>query len=174
MQKELVAKGYSLKVYDCYRPQKAVDDFVAWSEDVKDQKMKAEFYPLVDKKDAFKLGYIASRSGHSRGSTLDLKVIKLLAATNAVWKEGDKLLDCAAPHSKRFADNSIDMGTGYDCFDDKAATKSPGLGRQVKANRLLLKNVMERHGFENYEKEWWHYTFKPEPYPDTFHNFDRN
>jgi D-alanyl-D-alanine dipeptidase len=66
------------------------------------------------------------------------------------------------------------MGTGYDCFDDKAATESPGLGRQVKANRLLLKNVMERHGFENYEKEWWHYTFKPEPYPDAFHNFDRN
>ena len=172
VQSELVAKGYSLKVYDCYRPQKAVDDFVAWSEDVADQKMKAEFYPRVDKKDAFRLGYIAFRSGHSRGSTVDLTVIKLPASANAGWKEGDKLLDCAAPRSQRFKDNSIDMGTGYDCFDDKAATLSPGLGGKVMANRLLLKQAMEKHGFENYEKEWWHYTLKSEPYPDTFHNLD--
>jgi zinc D-Ala-D-Ala dipeptidase len=172
VQADLVAIGYSLKVYDCYRPQKAVDDFVAWSEDVADQKMKAEFYPRVDKKDAFKLGYIAARSGHSRGSTLDLTVIKLPAVASAAWKDGDKLLDCAAPRSKRFADNSIDMGTGYDCFDDKAATASPGLSKEVKSNRQLLKQAMEKHGFENYEKEWWHYTLKSEPYPDTFHDFD--
>lgn len=172
VQADLMSIGYSLKVYDCYRPQKAVDDFVAWSEDVADQKMKAEFYPRVDKKDAFKLGYIAARSGHSRGSTLDLTVIKLPAVASAKWNDGDKLLDCAAPRPKRFADNSIDMGTGYDCFDDKAATASPGLSKEVKTNRQLLKRAMEKHGFENYEKEWWHYTLKSEPYPDTFHDFD--
>jgi D-alanyl-D-alanine dipeptidase len=125
VQKELVAKGYSLKVYDCYRRQKAVDDFVAWSEDVKDQKMKAEFLiPRVDKKDAFKLGYIASRSGHSRGSTLDFKVIKLRQPPTQFGNR-EISLDCAAPHSKRFADNSIDMGTGYDCFNDRPQPKVP-------------------------------------------------
>ncbi len=172
VQKDLYAKGYSLKAYDCYRPQKAVDDFVAWAKQASDQKMKAEFYPRVDKKDAFKLGYIATRSGHSRGSTIDLTLVKLPLIASATWKDGEPLVDCTAPYQSRFNDNSIDMGTGYDCFDDKAATLSAGIAEVAKANRLLLKQAMEHQGFGNYEKEWWHYTLKNEPYPDTYHDFD--
>ena len=110
-------EGYTLKVYDCYRPQRAVDDFVAWGKRLGDQRMKAEFYPRVDKRDVFKEGYIAEKSGHSRGSTVDLTLVRRPAARQERYERGDRLRDCAAPRSRRFRDNSIDMGTGYDCFD---------------------------------------------------------
>lgn len=172
VQSDLKMQGYSLKAYDCYRPAKGVADFVAWSKEEKDQKMKGEFYPRVEKKDAFKLGYIASRSGHSRGSTIDLTLVKLPIVESAAWKEGDKLVDCSSPYGQRYGDNSIDMGTGYDCFDDKAATENTSVGKEAMANRLLLKQAMEKHGFENYAKEWWHYTLKGERYPNTYHDQD--
>lgn len=168
VQAELRPQKKSLKVYDCYRPQRAVNDFMEWSKDTADQKMKAEFYPRVDKKDAFKLGYIAEKSGHSRGSTVDLTIIPVPAPKQAEYKPGQKLVDCTASAKKRFKDNTLDMGTGYDCFDSMAATANEKIAVQAKKNRQLLKSVMEKHGFVNYGQEWWHYTLANEPHKDTY------
>lgn len=175
-QQDFLERGYTLKVYDCYRPQRAVNDFVGWAENPADQRMKAEFYPRVDKSTLFSDGYIAERSGHSRGSTVDLTLVALPADLPAVepYTSGQPLVDCAAPQELRFPDDSIDMGTGYDCFDTLANTLDPRIDGDQAKNRLLLAEGLERHGFVNYDKEWWHYTYKPdghEPYPDTFFDF---
>lgn len=174
-QRDFTEDGYTLKVYDCYRPQRAVDDFVAWARDLTDQRMKAEFYPRVDKSALFADGYIAERSGHSRGSTVDLTLVPLPAVPEPPFVPGQPLVDCAAPQGIRFADNSVDMGTGYDCFDTLANTEDPRItGIQAK-NRTLLLEGLERQGFVNYDKEWWHFTYRPadagEPYPDTLFDF---
>lgn len=167
-QQEFVEQGYSLKVYDCYRPQRAVDEFVGWAKNLADQRMKAEFYPRVDKTRLFADGYIAEQSGHSRGSTVDLTLVALPAREQPAYVPGQPLVDCTAPVSQRFPDDTIDMGTGYDCFDTLAHTLDPRVqGEQLK-NRLLLKEGLERQGLQNYEYEWWHFTFKPETYPDTY------
>lgn len=170
-QSTFLEQGYSLKIYDCYRPQRAVNDFVAWAINPFDQRMKAEFYPRVDKSQLFADGYIAEKSGHSRGSTVDLTLVRLPATPQPPFVPGQPLVDCAAPVSERFPDNTIDMGTGYDCFDTLAHTLDPRIqGEQLK-NRLLLKDGLEEQGLENYEHEWWHFTFKPEVYPETFFDF---
>jgi D-alanyl-D-alanine dipeptidase len=117
VQQSVRAKGYTLKVYDCYRPQRSVDAFVKWGKDLSDQRMKAEFYPRVRKARVFKEGYIATQSGHSRGSTMDLTLVKLPPREQERYRRGDRLRDCAGPRNRRFRDNTIDMGTGYDCFD---------------------------------------------------------
>ena len=114
-------RGYTLKVYDCYRPQRAVDDFVAWGKRLKDQRMKAEFYPRVDKRKCSRTATSPTKSGHSRGSTVDLTLVKRPPAKQERYHRGDRLRDCADPRAKRFRDNSIDMGTGYDCFDLQVA-----------------------------------------------------
>lgn len=142
-QAELKDFGLTLKVFDCYRPQRAVDDFVAWAKDAADVKRKKEFYPAVDKADLFKDGYIAAKSGHSRGSTMDLTVAELSG--------GD-----------------LDMGTAFDYFDPLAHTANPAITRAQKDNRLLLKALMEAHGFKNLPDEWWHFTLIREPYPDRY------
>lgn len=163
--------GYSLKVYDCYRPQTAVDDFVGWAKRLNDNRMKAEFYPDVDKSQLFADGYIASQSGHSRGSTVDLTLVRLPAAQQPRWRPSMGLVPCYAPYEERFPDNTVDMGTGYDCFDTLSNTLDPRIRGEARANRLLLKDVLESAGFTNYDKEWWHYTFDGEPFPDTYFDF---
>ncbi|GHE74297.1 M15 family metallopeptidase [Streptomyces sp. AC04842] len=170
-QRRLLPQGYSLKVYDCYRPQRAVDHFVRWAEDLDDQTMKAEFYPNVDKTRLFADGYIAEKSGHSRGSTVDLTVVKLPARPTRPYRPGEPLTPCFAPQDERFPDNSVDMGTGYDCFDTLSHTLDPRITGEQRANRMLLKNTLEDLGFVNLAEEWWHYTFKPEAYPDTYFDF---
>jgi len=175
-QWDFVERGYTLKVYDCYRPQRAVDDFAGWAADPGDQRMKAEFYPRVDKTTLFDDGYIAARSGHSRGSTVDLTLVALPAGpASAPYVPGQPLVDCAAPPALRFPDDSIDMGTGFDCFDTLANTADPRIEGEAMKNRLLLREGLERVGFVNYDKEWWHYTYRPngngEPYPDTYFDF---
>jgi zinc D-Ala-D-Ala dipeptidase len=170
-QLKLLRKGYSLKVYDCYRPQRAVDQFVAWAEDLDDQAMKGEFYPRVEKARLFADGYIAEKSGHSRGSTMDLTVVRLPAAPTRQYRPGEALVPCYAPQAERFPDNSIDMGTGFDCFDTLAHTLDPRIHGRQRANRLLLKNTLEQLGFVNLAEEWWHYTYQPEPFPNTFFDF---
>lgn len=170
-QSEFVEQGYSLKIYDCYRPQRAVNDFVAWAKDLADQRMKAEFYPRVDKTQLFADGYIAEQSGHSRGSTVDLTLVALPAMPEPVYVPGQPLVDCAAPATERFPDPTIDMGTGYDCFDTLSHTFDPRIqGDQLK-NRLLLKDGLEKQGFEYYPNEWWHFTYKPESFPETYFDF---
>ncbi|MFK4147362.1 M15 family metallopeptidase [Streptomyces sp. NPDC004065] len=170
-QRQLLRRGYTLKVYDCYRPQRAVDHFVRWARDLDDQSMKGEFYPDVDKTRLFEDGYIAAKSGHSRGSTLDLTIVRLPAVPTRPYVPGEPLVPCYAPRGQRFPDNSLDMGTGYDCFDTLAHTLDPRIKGRQRANRLLLKNTLERLGFVNLAEEWWHYTFKPEPSPDTYFDF---
>ena len=166
-QKRVNEQGYTLKVYDCYRPQRAVDHFVRWSENGS-QKMKREFYPRVDKARVFDLGYVARRSGHSRGSTVDLTLVRLPAKPQPQWsREEFGLVRCTAPRKRRFPDNSIAMGTSYDCFDTRSHTFS---GR-ARDNRLLLRRTMDRAGFEPYDNEWWHFTLRDERYPDRYFDF---
>ncbi|AGL17105.1 M15 family metallopeptidase [Actinoplanes sp. N902-109] len=170
-QRAVRKQGYTLKVYDCYRPQRAVDDFVDWAEDTADQRMKREFYPALDKSVLFDEGYIASKSGHSRGSTLDLTLVELPPRPQPAYRPGQPLVPCTAPAAQRFPDNSIDMGTGYDCFDTLANTLDPRVTGVAHTHRLLLKKAMTDAGFTNYDLEWWHYTLNDEPYPDTYFTF---
>ncbi len=171
-QSRLRRRGYTLKVYDCYRPQRAVNHFVRWARDLDDQAMKREFYPRVDKSRLFADGYIAERSGHSRGSTVDLTLVKLPARKQPRWsRRRHGLVRCFAPVGKRFPDNTVDMGTGYDCFDTLAHTLDARIQGRARRNRLLLKRTLERVGFENYENEWWHYTLRDERYPDRYFDF---
>jgi zinc D-Ala-D-Ala dipeptidase len=171
VQEELREFSLSLKIYDCYRPQRAVNHFVEWARKVDDTKMKKEFYPAVDKRNLFKDGYIADRSGHSRGSTVDLTIVPVPVPKQEDYVPGQKLRECYLPVGQRFGDNSIDMGTGFDCFDELAHPANSRVGVAQRMNRLLLKSLMEKHGFGNYDKEWWHFTLKAEPYPDTFFDF---
>ena len=170
-QTKLLRQGYTLKVYDCYRPQRAVDHFVRWAKDLDDQAMKGEFYPKVDKTRLFADGYIAEKSGHSRGSTVDLTIVELPARPTKPYVPGQPLVPCYAPQHERFPDNSVDMGTGYDCFDTLSHTLDPRVQGEQRANRLLLKSTLEGLGFVNLAEEWWHFTYKPEPYPDTYFDF---
>jgi zinc D-Ala-D-Ala dipeptidase len=169
-QAALEPKGYTLKVYDCYRPQRAVDHFIRWSQNG-NQRMKREFYPRVDKARVFDLGYVARRSGHSRGSTVDLTLVKLPAKPQPQWsREEFGLTPCTAPYRRRFPDNSVNMGTSYDCFDARSHTFN-SRGR-IRSNRLLLRRTMVRAGFEPYDKEWWHFTLRKERYPDRYFDFE--
>jgi D-alanyl-D-alanine dipeptidase len=168
VQARVTEQGYTLKVYDCYRPQRAVDHFVRWSENGS-QRMKREFYPRVDKSRVFDLGYIARRSGHSRGSTVDLTLVKLPAKAQPEWsREEFGLVRCTAPR-RGYPDNSINMGTSYDCFDTRSHTYN-SRGR-VRANRLRLRRAMEREGFAPYDNEWWHFTLRNERYPGRYFDF---
>ena len=171
VQIELMSLGLSLKIYDGYRPQRAVDHFVRWAKALDDTLMKTEFYPDVEKRRLFRDGYIASQSGHSLGSTVDLTIVAMPPAAQPEYSPGDSLCDCRAEKSQRFPDNGLDMGTNWDCFDPLSHTANPEIGGQQRANRLLLKSLMEKYGFRNYSKEWWHFTLKDEPFPDTYFDF---
>ena len=171
VQAAVRARGYTIKVYDCYRPRRAVADFAAWAGRPADTRMKAEFYPRVDKSTLFEDGYLARRSGHSRGSTVDLTLVRLPAAAMPRYVPGQRLVSCYAPAGRRFRDNSIDMGTGYDCFDPLANTLDPRITGAQRANRLLLRDAMTAAGFRNYAGEWWHYTLVDEPFPATYYDF---
>jgi D-alanyl-D-alanine dipeptidase len=150
VQEELKFFGLGLKIYDAYRPQRAVDDFVRWGKDFSDTLMQAEHYPKVQKKDLFREGYIAERSSHSRGSTVDLTIVCL---------------------DKQSAESDLDMGTRFDFFGPEAWPKSPLVSSVQRAHRMLLQILMSKHGFEPYPKEWWHFTLKREPFPHTYFNF---
>jgi D-alanyl-D-alanine dipeptidase len=147
VQKELEQQGMCLLVFDGYRPQQAVNHFVQWAQDLNDTINKRQFYPDVYKKDLFNEGYIASRSGHSKGSTVDLTIFS--DKTNA----------------------PLDMGTDYDFFGEESWIYHEGLTEVQKKNRQILQDVMLKHGFSNYAKEWWHFTLKGAPFQDTFFDF---
>jgi D-alanyl-D-alanine dipeptidase len=151
VQQQLLPQHLSLKVYDCYRPEVAVNDFVVWSKDIKNQKMKAQYYPRVNKADFFKLGYVAEKSGHTRGSTVDLTVVKL--------------------NNKNRPSAELVMGTHYDFMDERSHALNSAIKGQSKQNRKLLINAMETAGFVHYENEWCHITLKSEVFPETYFNF---
>jgi D-alanyl-D-alanine dipeptidase len=172
IQTELRKQNYSLKVYDCYRPNCAVKDFLRWSQRPDENKMKAEFYPRIEKNKLFSLGYIAKRSSHSRGSTVDLTLISLKNNMRGEsYSQSTALRACYAPWSVRFRDNSLDMGTGYDCLDKTAHIGSKAISPQAIRNRLFLMRMMTRYGFRPYKKEWWHFTLKNEPHKKINFNF---
>jgi D-alanyl-D-alanine dipeptidase len=147
VQEDLRPFGLGLKIYDAYRPQRAVNHFIRWAKDLQDTKTKKAYYPMVKKEDLFRLGYIADRSSHSRGSTVDLTIISL----------GDK--------------KEIDMGTGYDWFGQESWPDNPTVSPEQRAHRLLLQTLMTKHGFAPYPQEWWHFTLKEEPFPETYFDF---
>ena len=163
-------RGLSLKVYDCYRPQRAVNDFVNWAADPDDTLLQHRFYPEVPKSELFARGYIAEQSGHSRGSTVDLTLVPTGSAQPVIDHFANRY-DCRRSPPLRYPDNSLDMGTGYDCFDPLSHTDNPGLNSQVLANRQLLRSFMEAAGFSNYPQEWWHYTLVEEPFTDRYFDF---
>ncbi len=171
VQSDLKPFSLSLKIYDCYRPQRAVNHFVRWAKDINDTRTKKEFYPTVDKSRLFADGYIAEKSGHSRGSTIDLTIVPVPTPAQETYKPGQELFACFLPAEKRFGDNSVDMGTGFDCFHKRAHTANGEVNPDQRMRRLLLKSLMEKHGFGNYELEWWHFTLKAEPFPDTYFDF---
>ncbi len=169
VQARLLPMGLSLKVYDCYRPQMAVNNFAAWAKDLGDNKMKSEYYPNVAKRDLFPQGYIALHSSHSRGSATDLTIVPL----NSTIPDARtfKLVACTAPKRLRAPDNSLDFGTGFDCFSPVAHPDYAHLSPQIKANRLLLQTLMVDAGFKPLKQEWWHFSLRHEPYPNTYFNF---
>lgn len=147
VQRELSASGRGLKVFDCYRPVRAVADFASWARDRGDERMKAEFYPNVDKSRLFELGYIAERSGHSRGSTLDLTIVDLASGAE------------------------LEMGTPYDLFDPRSWPSDESVPPTARENRMALQRVMVAHGFRPLREEWWHFTLEGEPFPETYFDF---
>lgn len=148
VQLELQDQNLCLLIYDGYRPQRAVNHFIRWAKDLGDTLQKKEFYPKVNKRYLFREGYIASRSGHSRGSTVDLTIID------------------------RNTNIPIDMGHPYDFFGRESWINHPDLTKTQLENRQLLQRVMLKYNFRNYEKEWWHFTLRWEPFPETYFDFE--
>lgn len=163
VQKELKKDGYCLVVYDAYRPQQAVNHFIRWSEDTHDQLKKDHYYPHIDKANVFDLGYVGKRSGHSRGSTIDLTLIKAGKVPHPIQVK-DRILKNNVV-IKFLDDGTMDMGSSFDLFDSASHTENDRIDEQSKKNRAYLKNVMGKFGFKNYEKEWWHFTLIGEPHP---------
>jgi len=144
VQKKLKTFSLGLKIFDAYRPQKAVDHFVRWGKDLSDIKMKEAFYPNVEKKNLFKEGYIAKHSGHSRGSTVDLTII-----------DAESKIE-------------LDMGSSFDFFGTNSWVHYRNITAEQRANRMLLHMIMLKYGFKSYAQEWWHFTLKNEPYTKYF------
>ncbi|MDB5599959.1 MAG: D-Ala-D-Ala dipeptidase [Xanthobacteraceae bacterium] len=144
--RDIADKGLVLKVFDCYRPQRAVAHFVRWARDIDNRATKPTFYPQIDKQDLFKLGYIAERSGHSRGSTMDLTLARA---------DGGEL----------------DMGSKFDFFGPISWPSSRSVSAEARANRMLLAGAMRQRGFVPYSREWWHFTLREEPFPNTYFDF---
>jgi zinc D-Ala-D-Ala dipeptidase len=174
VQENVKKDGYCLVIYDAYRPQKAVNNFIKWADDLKYQNKKAQYYPRVDKAKVFDLGYIAKRSGHSRGSTVDITIIKDGRKPHEVIEQNRKLLD--GFEIKFLDDGTVDMGSSFDLFDEASHFENNLIEEKYKKRRTYLKNVMEKHGFKNLAEEWWHFTLKDEPYKanleSSYFNFD--
>jgi zinc D-Ala-D-Ala dipeptidase len=163
VQRKLTEKKLSLIVWDCYRPKRAVNDFLRWSKDPTHSEMKAEFYPRADKEKLFAFGYLARPSAHSRGSAVDLGIVPatfLSAPPNA--SQPPKA--CTSPKGERFEDGTIDFGTGYDCLDVLAYTSNARVGGTALRNRQTLKSCMQGAGFRPYAREWWHFELIDEPF----------
>jgi D-alanyl-D-alanine dipeptidase len=172
-QAELKQSNYTLMVYDCYRPQDATNDLLAWSKD-SSTKMKNRFYPHIDKSNIFSDNYISDTSSHSRGSAVDLTIVPIPTPHPETYIRGEVLEPCTDPYLKRFQDSSVDMGTGFDCLDPNSNSSSKNVSIVAYHHRMILKEIMEKYGFDPLDNEWWHFTLKNEPYPNTYFNFPVN
>ena len=144
---EMIVKGYRLKVFDAYRPVSAVKHFILWAIEDQDIRMKPYFYPDVEKQELFSLGYIAKESSHSRGSAVDLTLLDM--------KTGKEL----------------DMGSSFDMFSEISHPDYRGITEEQYDNRMFLQSAMINNGFQPLECEWWHFSLKDEPYPNTYFSF---
>jgi D-alanyl-D-alanine dipeptidase len=155
--RDIEPQGLAIKAFDCYRPVRAVAHFVRWAQNLADVTRKTEFYPDTDKRDLFRDGYIAARSGHSRGSTLDMTLVRRLGGKDLGGKD--------------LGGEELDMGTPFDFFSPRSAPSDTSVSAAARANRRLLAEAMQRRGFIPYSKEWWHFTLRGEPFPDTYFDF---
>ena len=167
VQEDLARGGFGLKVYDCYRPTRAVAAMARWANDGTRDDPTKRFYPTLEKHTLFGLGYIASQSAHSTGIAIDLTMVRVPTATAAPYDPAARYGAGTAPAAQRAPDSSIDMGTGFDCFDLKSHTASDAIGAEPKRWRGVLLQAMARHGFKNYFREWWHFTYGARP-PQAF------
>jgi zinc D-Ala-D-Ala dipeptidase len=171
VQSELLEKKLSLIVWDCYRPLRAVGDFINWSRSQQRPLMKAEFFPRTNKSEFFARGYLSSHSAHSRGSTVDVGIITDAVRAPPAFDAAMPLIPCTAPKGVRFDDGTIDFGTGYDCLDPLARTSNPDVSKEAHLNRILLQHVMQQHGFRPYAREWWHFELSNDPFPGQSFDF---
>jgi zinc D-Ala-D-Ala dipeptidase len=144
--RDLQPRGFKLKVFDCYRPRRAVAHFLRWAQAIGDVARKPMFYPDLDKRELFTEGYLSSRSGHSRGSAVDLTIVNE-------------------------AGSELDMGTPFDFFGPRSWPSDKRVSARARANRALLASAMRRHGFSSHSKEWWHFTLRDEPFPRSYFDF---
>jgi D-alanyl-D-alanine dipeptidase len=158
VQEELALQNLSLKMFDCYRPARAVADMVAWSRDGRETPAQKRYNPSFSKADLFRLGYIAERSGHSTGAALDLTLVDLKADNSASFDPAKDYGDCTANVNLRAPEGSVDMGTGYDCSDPRSHTAAKSITAAQRRWRQKLVMLMARRGFVNYSKEWWHFS----------------
>ncbi|BCJ62486.1 M15 family metallopeptidase [Micromonospora endophytica] len=168
VQDAALAVGRSLKVYDCYRPQRATDDFLHWAGQPGQDAMRVAFHPRVAKAELVDRGYLGAPSAHSRGSTVDVTLVDVPAPEQPRYVPGQPLAACTAPQAQRFADNSVDMGTGFDCFDPSSHIDSDQIDPTARENRRQLRQLMTAGGFVGYDQEWWHFRYGDEPWPDTY------
>jgi D-alanyl-D-alanine dipeptidase len=157
VQQDLKPRGLSLKVFDCYRPRRASRDMLAWANGAEAPAQK-RYYPKLNKRDLFRLGYIAASSGHSTGAAVDLTLVELAAGNGASFDPATSYADCTASVEKRAPEGSIDMGSGYDCFDSISHTSARSISPPQRDRRKTLVAAMRKQGFVNYFREWWHFS----------------
>lgn len=167
VEETALKEGYTLKVYDCYRPRRAVKAFYQWSQS-SDLSTKPFYYPREEKSTLFAKGYISLMSGHSRGSTVDLTLVKRSQRGHYPAQASTVCYSKTSQHSN---DDAINTGSRYDCLDKSAHVFYADLTAKQRQNRLLLRELMVARGFSPYGKEWWHFTLKNEPYPRTYFDF---
>jgi D-alanyl-D-alanine dipeptidase len=158
VQQDLARQKLSLKMFDCYRPARAVADMVAWSRNGRETAAERRYNPAFSKADLFRLGYIATHSLHSTGAAVDLTLVDLTADNSAKYDPAKDYADCTAPAAARAPEGSVDMGTGYDCSDAKGHTAASTITPAQRRWRTMLVAAMARQGFVNYAKEWWHFS----------------
>jgi D-alanyl-D-alanine dipeptidase len=168
VQADLKPAGLALKVYDCYRPARAVRAMAQWAHDGEAGGATKRFFPRLDKNRLFALGYISPRSAHSTGAAVDLTLIEASAPRPAPFNPSARYGPCNGAAAERAPDDSLDMGTGYDCFDADSHTRSPAVGPEQRHRRAVLVAAMARRGFTNYFREWWHFSFG---HADLVHDF---
>lgn len=159
VQADLAPHKVTLKVYDCYRPARAVAAMARWSRDDKARPDTSRYYPRVEKRNLFALGYISAHSAHSRGVSIDLTMVPLDGRPQPAFDPNAHYGACAGPSSMREPDDGVDMGTSFDCFDVKSWTNAGGLTGDQRTRRDILVQAMTRHGFKNYPREWWHFSY---------------
>jgi D-alanyl-D-alanine dipeptidase len=159
VQADLVASRLSLKVYDCYRPTRAVRAMTAWANDGRPDGATKRFFPNLPKSSLSGLAYIGSRSQHSTGTAIDLTLIEISGAPAAAFDPAAAYGPCTGPAAQRSPDNSVDMGTSFDCFDPASHTASAAVGAEQRRWRNALVEAMRRQGFANYDREWWHFSY---------------